>query len=40
MTIPKWLLPVICVVAALAVGVAATLIGMRFAAPSAQRGFR
>lgn len=35
MTIPKWLLPVICVVAALAVGVAATLIGMRFAAPSA-----
>ncbi|MEP6842192.1 MAG: hypothetical protein ABJA11_01640 [Pseudolysinimonas sp.] len=31
MTIPKWLLPVICVVAALAVGVAATLIGMRFA---------
>ena len=35
MTIPKWLFPVICVVAALAVGVAATLIGMRFAAPSA-----
>jgi len=35
MTIPKWLLPVICVVAAVAVGVAATLIGMRFAAPTA-----
>jgi hypothetical protein len=31
MTIPKWLLPVLSIVAALAVGVAATLIGMRFA---------
>ena len=30
MTIPKWLLPVISIVAALAVGVAATLIGMNF----------
>ncbi|MEO6116954.1 MAG: hypothetical protein ABIP33_11265 [Pseudolysinimonas sp.] len=31
MTIPKWLLPVIAIVAALAVGVAAVLVGMRFA---------
>ncbi|MES1169594.1 MAG: hypothetical protein ABUL47_02780, partial [Leifsonia sp.] len=31
MTIPKWLIPVISIVAALALGVAATLIGMRFA---------
>lgn len=31
MIIPKWLLPVLSIVAALAVGVAATLIGMRFA---------
>src|SRR3954471_20069096 len=35
MTIPKWLLPVIAIVAGLAVGVAATLVGMRFATPSA-----
>ncbi len=31
MNIPKWILPVVAVVAALAVGVAAALIGMRFA---------
>jgi hypothetical protein len=31
MIIPKWLLPLISIVAALAVGVAATLIGMQFA---------
>jgi len=31
MTIPKWLLPVIAIVAALAVGVAAALVGARFA---------
>lgn len=31
MTIPKWLLPVLSIVAALAVGVAATFIGMNFA---------
>ncbi len=36
MTIPKWLLPVISIVAALAVGVAATLIGMRFASHQVQ----
>ena len=30
MTIPKWLLPVLAIVAAVAVGVAATLIGLRF----------
>ncbi len=30
MTIPKWLLPVLAIVAAIAVGVAATLIGLRF----------
>jgi len=36
MTIPKWLLPVISIVAALAVGVAATLIGMRFASHDVQ----
>ncbi len=30
MTIPKWLLPVFAIVAAIAVGVAATLIGLRF----------
>ena len=36
MTIPKWLLPVISVVAALAVGVAATLIGMQFASHQVQ----
>ncbi|MEO8527937.1 MAG: hypothetical protein ABI435_02560 [Pseudolysinimonas sp.] len=32
MTIPKWLLPAISIVAALALGIAGTLIGMRFAA--------
>ncbi len=37
MTIPKWLLPVLTIVAALAVGVAATLIGMRFASTDVQR---
>jgi hypothetical protein len=31
MTVPKWLIPLIAVIAAAAVGVAATLIGMRFA---------
>ena len=31
MTIPKWVLPALAIVAALAVGVAAVLIGMRFA---------
>jgi hypothetical protein len=36
MTIPKWLLPVLSVVAALAVGVATTLIGMRFASTDVQ----
>ncbi|MES1211933.1 MAG: hypothetical protein ABUT11_00140 [Leifsonia sp.] len=36
MTIPKWLIPVISIVAALALGVAATLIGMRFASPDVQ----
>ena len=36
MTIPKWLLPVLSIVAALAVGVAATLIGMRFASTNVQ----
>ncbi|HEU0207319.1 MAG TPA: hypothetical protein VFQ74_11590 [Pseudolysinimonas sp.] len=35
MTIPKWLLPVIAIVAGLAVATAATLIGMRFATPTA-----
>ncbi|MEO8094831.1 MAG: hypothetical protein ABI632_07860 [Pseudolysinimonas sp.] len=34
MTIPKWLLPVIGVIAAIAVGIAAALIGMRFTAPT------
>src|SRR4051794_33839485 len=34
MNIPKWLLPVIGVIAALAVGVAAVLVGMRFAPPA------
>lgn len=36
MTIPKWLLPVLSIVAALAVGVAATLLGMRFASADVQ----
>jgi|GEM_PF-2728283 len=36
MTIPKWLLPVLSIVAALAVGTAATLIGMRFASVDVQ----
>jgi hypothetical protein len=31
MTVPKWLIPALAVIAAVAVGVAATLIGMRFA---------
>lgn len=31
MTVPKWLIPVLAVIAAVAVGVAATLIGQRFA---------
>jgi hypothetical protein len=31
MTVPKWLIPVICVIAALAVGVAASLFAVRFA---------
>ena len=35
MTIPKWLLPVIAIVAGLAVATASTLIGMRFASPTA-----
>lgn len=36
MTIPKWLVPVLSIVAALAVGVAATVIGMRFASTDVQ----
>ena len=36
MNIPRWLLPVVAIVAALAVGVAAFLVGMRFA-PAAPR---
>jgi hypothetical protein len=31
MTVPKWLIPLLAVIAAVAVGVAATLIGLRFA---------
>jgi hypothetical protein len=31
MTVPKWLIPVLAVIAAVAIGVAATLIGLRFA---------
>lgn len=34
MTIPKWLLPAIALVAAIAVALAAVLVGMRFAAPN------
>ncbi|MEP6481915.1 MAG: hypothetical protein ABJA94_07910 [Rhodoglobus sp.] len=34
MTIPKWLLPVIAVVAALAIGVAGLLVGSKFAVPT------
>ncbi|WP_309708348.1 hypothetical protein [Pseudolysinimonas sp.] len=33
MTVPKWLIPVLAIVAAAGVAVAATLIGIRFAAP-------
>jgi len=36
MIIPKWLLPVLSIVAALAVGVAATLLGMQFASHQVQ----
>jgi hypothetical protein len=36
MTIPKWLLPGVSIVAAIAVGVAAALIGMRFASTDVQ----
>ncbi|CAN5283384.1 hypothetical protein BH11ACT3_BH11ACT3_18610 [soil metagenome] len=39
MNIPKWLLPVIAILAALAVGVAAVLIGMRFAPPTPASAF-
>jgi len=39
MKIPRWLLPVVAVVAALAVGVAAVLIGMRFASAPAASAF-
>lgn len=36
MTVPKWLIPVLAVVATLALGVAAVFIGFRFASPDVQ----